>query len=213
MIVFKVRRLKGFIVTGTVLFLVAFGLLIRYRGSPSSAQYSGVIGAQILLGIAGGMFPYPGQASIQAATQHEHVAVVTGLYLSCYSIGSALGNTVSGAIWTQVLPNRLELGLSQFGNATLASTTYGNPFAFVAVQPVGTDQRTQVIDAYQYTQRLLCITGICLCVLLIAFASLLRDPKLGKEQSLPHAEGGRGAGTSPEVVEERKNKKWWDRLR
>lgn len=36
---------------GTVVFLVAFGLLIHYRGGISSGSHSGIIGAQILLGI------------------------------------------------------------------------------------------------------------------------------------------------------------------
>jgi MFS transporter, SIT family, siderophore-iron:H+ symporter len=189
-IVFRVRRLKQFIIAGTSLFLVAFGLLIHYRGSPSSAGKSGVIGAQILLGIAGGMFPYPAQASIQAATQHEHLAVITGLYLATYNVGSAFGNTVSGAIWTQVLPGELERQLSGFGNATLASTAYGNPFGAIAEYPIGTPERTGIIAAYQHTQRLLCVTGICLCVPLIAFSLCLRNPKLGDEQSNPDAEDG-----------------------
>ncbi|KAK4919106.1 ferrioxamine B transporter, partial [Elasticomyces elasticus] len=77
LVIFKVRRLKYFIVTGTCLFMVAFGLLIYYRGGSSGSSRSGVIGAQVLLGLAGGLFPYPAQASIQAATKHEHVAVVT----------------------------------------------------------------------------------------------------------------------------------------
>ena len=38
------------------------------------------------------------------------------------------------------------------------------------------------------TQRLLCITGICLSVPLIAFGLCTRNPKLGKEQSLETAE-------------------------
>jgi MFS transporter, SIT family, siderophore-iron:H+ symporter len=216
LIVYKVRRLKAFIITGTVLFLVAFGLLIRYRGSPSASDHSGIIGAQVLLGIAGGLFPYPGQASIQAATKHEHLAVITALYLSCYSIGSALGNTVSGAIWTQVLPFRLD-ALAVFGNETLATAAYGNPFDFAAAYPVGTPQRSEVVDAYQHTQRLLCITGICLCVPLIIFSCLLRDPRLGNEQSRPEAEGGLGdqeqigAGSAEAGVERRK--RWWNRLR
>jgi SIT family siderophore-iron:H+ symporter-like MFS transporter len=37
-------------------------------------------------------------------------------------------------------------------------------------------------------QRLLCIAGICLAVLLVAFSLVIRDPKLGKEQSLEDAE-------------------------
>ena len=110
------------------------------------------------------MFPYPAQASIQAASQHEHLAVLTGLYLATYNVGSAFGNTVSGAIWTQVLPGKLNAELNRFGNATLAATAYGNPFGIIAEYPVGTEVRTGIIAAYQGTQRLLCVTGICLCV-------------------------------------------------
>lgn len=188
-VVYRVRRLKGFIIAGTILFLVAFGLLIHYRGSPSSSGRSGVIGAQVVLGFAGGLFPYPAQASIQAATQHEHLAVITGLFLACYNVGGALGNTVSGAIWTQVLPGQLEKNLNGFRNSTLANATYASPFVVVASYPVGTDIHTGIIDAYQHTQRLLYITGICLCIPLIAFSLCLRDPGLPDEQSRLDAEG------------------------
>ncbi|KAF5496474.1 Siderophore iron transporter 1 [Colletotrichum fructicola] len=186
-IVFKVRRLKYFIIAGTMLFMVAFGLLIHYRGSPSGQ--SGVIGAQVLLGIAGGMFPYPAQASLQASLKHEHLAIMTGLYLATYNIGSAFGNTISGAIWTQVLPGVLEDKLAPLGNTTLAELTYGSPFSVVVEYPVGTPERTAIIDAYQSVQRLLTITGICLTVPLICFAFLLRNPKLNDEQTLANESG------------------------
>ena len=71
LVIFRFRRLKPFIVFGTCLFMVAFGLLIHYRGGTTGSAHNGIIGAQVLLGIAGGFFPYPAQASIQAATQHE----------------------------------------------------------------------------------------------------------------------------------------------
>ena len=195
-VVYKVRQLKWFILTGTCLFMVAFGLLINYRGSQqaSGSARSGVIGAQILLGLAGGLFPYPAQASIQAATLHEHVAVITGLYLACYSIGSALGNTVSGAIWSQVLPAQLAKDLTYPGqtNKTLALAVYSSPLTVAPTYLIGSLERTAIIASYQHIQRLLCTTGICLCVPLIAFAACLRNPKLGDEQSRPDAEGGRG---------------------
>ncbi|CAG7985797.1 unnamed protein product [Penicillium nalgiovense] len=185
LIVMKVRQLKPFIVAGTVLFMVAFGILIYFRGGVADSSHSGVIGAQVLLGIAGGMFPYPAQASIQVASKHEHLAVITGLYLAAYNIGSALGNTISGAIWNQVLPSELNYRL---GNETLAAYVYAKPLAFAAANPVGTPDRDNVILAYQKTQRLLCITGICLTVPLIAFALVIRNPTLTKEQSLAKAE-------------------------
>ncbi|PLB46205.1 putative siderochrome-iron transporter [Aspergillus steynii IBT 23096] len=184
-VVLKVKQLKPFIVAGTCLFMVAYGILIHFRGGSSGSSHSGIIGGQILLGIAGGLFPYPAQASIQAATKHNHLAVVTGLYLATYNIGSAIGNTIAGAIWRQTLEKEL---ISQLGDATLATTIFGDPFTFVAANPVGTEQRDAVVLAYRHTQRLLCITGICLTVPLIAFSLCIRNPKLTKEQSLPDAE-------------------------
>lgn len=50
-IIIKVRQLKPFIVAGTVLFTVAFGILIHYRGGASDSSHSGVIGGQVLLGL------------------------------------------------------------------------------------------------------------------------------------------------------------------
>ena len=190
MVVFRVRRLKPFIVFGTCLFLVAFGLLIRFRGGAGPANHSGIVGAQICLGIAGGMFPYPAQASIQAATKHEHVASITGIFLATYNIGSALGNTVSGALWQQVIPSEL---LRQTGSAELAAAVYADPFTFAAEYPVGTPEREAVIVAYRHVQRLLCIAGICLSVLLVGFSLVIRNPELGKEQSLEGAEEKRGS--------------------
>ncbi|PYI01678.1 MFS general substrate transporter [Aspergillus sclerotiicarbonarius CBS 121057] len=184
-VVFKVRRLKPFIVGGTLLFMVAFGILIYYRGGPTSSSHSGIIGGQVLLGIAGGFFPYPAQASIQAATKHEHLAVVTGLFLACYNIGSALGGSISGAIWTQVLPGELN---SRLGNATMAAQAYADPFTFSATYTMGTPDRDAVVAAYKYTQRLLCITGICLTVPLVAFSFCTRNMVLTKEQSFANAE-------------------------
>ncbi|CAK7264373.1 ferrioxamine B transporter [Sporothrix epigloea] len=183
-VVFRVRRLKYFILLGTSLFLVAFGLLIHYRGSATSSSRSGVIGAEVLLGIAGGMFPYPAQASLQSSLKHENLAVMTGLYLATYNIGSAFGNTVSGALWTQVLPSTLEDNLRGFGNSTLAASVYGNPLALSDEYPVGTPERTAIIDSYKHVQRVLTITGIALCVPLIGLAMALRNPKLNDEQTL-----------------------------
>ncbi|KAA8646859.1 hypothetical protein EYZ11_008633 [Aspergillus tanneri] len=184
-VVMFVKRLKLFIVAGTCLFMVAFGLLIHFRGGANSSSHSGIIGAQILLGIAGGLFPYPAQASIQAASKHEHLAVITGLYLATYRIGSAVGDAISGAIWRQTLEKQLT---SRLGDASLAATIFASPFEWVAANPVGTRDRDAVILAYRHTQRLLCIAGICLTVPLIAFSLCIRDPKLTKEQSLPDAE-------------------------
>ena len=124
-------------------------------------------------------------ASIQAATNHEHTAIVTALYLACYSFGSSLGNAVSGAIWTQVLPRELE---KQLRNATSAEEWYTSPFGKLTDYPVGTLERAAVIEAFKHVQKLLCITGACLCVLLIVCSCIIRDPELPNKQCIDNAE-------------------------
>lgn len=182
-LVYYVRRLKIFIVAGTALFMVAFGLLIRYRGSPSGDGKAGVIAAQVVLGAAGGMFPYPAQASLQVFLRHENLATMTGLFLATYNVGSALGNAVSGAMWRQILPGKLDQGLGNI-NATLADAVFADPLTAAATYPMGTPERTAIIEAIQQVQRYLCITGISLCVPLIIFAICMRNPKLNNEQTL-----------------------------
>lgn len=203
----QVKHLKPFIVFGTLMFMVAFGILLRFRGGLTQSSYAGVIAGEVILGFAGGLFPYPVQTLIQAATQHEHLALVTGLYLALYNIGSAIGSTISGALWTQILPGELERNLARVtNNATVAVYAYSNPLFFVFDYPVGTPERDAVIVSYRHIQRMLCITGICLCIPLIAFSLCLRNPRLGREQSLPDAEKS-FSETSSEVGAEQTPKK------
>ncbi|GAA5847838.1 hypothetical protein JCM9279_006659 [Rhodotorula babjevae] len=187
---FYLRRLKPVILTGIALFLVAFGILIRFRGG--SNAHSGILGGQILLGIAGGLFPYSAQALIQTEGGHQHTAILLASYLAIYSVGSAFGNSISGAIWTQVLPGELE---KVTNNATAVELWYGSPFAAIT-EPDGQwgePIRMGVVEAYRHVQKLLCITGICLAVLLVGCGLILKDPVLGAEQSLPAREGNKAA--------------------
>ncbi|KAJ6440299.1 siderochrome-iron transporter (Sit1) [Purpureocillium lavendulum] len=186
-VVYKLRRLKWIIVCGSGLHLVAFGLLIQFRGG-GGANYAGMVGAQVLLGIACGMFTYAALASIQAATLHEHLAVITGVYFACFNVGGAIGNAISGAIWTQLLPGRLQADLASFGNDTLPGLVYDAPFTAIEEYPWGSPERDGIVVAYRHTQRILCITGICIASLVCLFALSLRDPRLTDEQSLPNAE-------------------------
>lgn len=187
-IISKVRRLKPFILIGVALWLIGYGLLVQYRGGTQSPSRSGIIGGQVILGIAGGFFPYPALVEIQATAKHEHVAVLTSLLLTMSNIGFALGNTVSGAIWTQTLFDRLQEDLQMFGNSTLAPAVYAAPLYVVPEYPVGTPERTAIISSYQYIQRLLSITGICMAIPIAIFALSIRNPKLSDDITQPEAE-------------------------
>lgn len=180
----KVQRLKPFIVFGVVMWLPAFGMLIYFRGS-GNGSVAGVIGAQVLLGFGAGFFTYPTLTAIQAASKHEHLAIVTGLYLAIFYVGSGFGSSVSGAVYTNLLPGQLEKNIAQVStNTTLAAAIYASPYTFTAEYPLGTPIRTAIVESYKHVQRILCIIGLCLVIPILGFALCLRDPKLIQKQSI-----------------------------
>jgi SIT family siderophore-iron:H+ symporter-like MFS transporter len=142
-----------------------------------------------------GQFPYPTQALIQASVQHERTAIVTALYLASYSIGSALGNTIAGAIWINTLPNHILTRFNELGIADaqeLAISVYGDPISFIDTNPrgqIGQPEREALMAAYGESQRYLTIAGLCISVLLVAASLSLRNPRLGDQQSFQDAEG------------------------
>ena len=179
--IYFTRRIKIYVICGVSLFMVAFGLLYYFRGSGSDR--SGVIGGQVVLGIAGGMFPYPAQAVIQAFVSHENLGVMTGLYLSFYNVGQAIGTSVSGAMYTQILPKEISNRL-ETSNSTLIEQAYGSPLTLLPEYPMGTSVRDSMVLAYRHVQRLLCVVGLCLIVLLLVCAFLLPNPILIDQRSL-----------------------------
>lgn len=180
----RIQRLKPFIVFGISIWLPAFGMLIYFRGS-GNGSVAGVIGAQVLLGFGAGFFTYPTLTAIQAASKHEHLAVVTGLYLGLFYVGSGFGSAVSGAVYTNLLPGQLESRIAAVSsNTALAGLVYTDPYAYTAIYPIGTPIRTAIVDSYKHVQRILCIVGLCLVVPILCFALCLRDPKLIQKQSI-----------------------------
>ncbi|CCH47159.1 Siderophore iron transporter [Wickerhamomyces ciferrii] len=175
------RRLKGFILLGTSLWLVGLGLLYHFRGGESSKN--GIIGGLVVIGLGTTMFSYPVTVSVQAVTSHDNMATVSALMYTMYRIGSAVGNAVSGAIWSNLLPKRLVKNMAQFNNATLASSAYVSPYTFIVEYPYGTPVRSAMIEAYKHIQRMETLVAIVFCALMIFIAFFLRDPELTNEQA------------------------------
>lgn len=107
------------------------------------------------------------------------LATMTALYATCFYTGGAIGQCVSGALWTQVLPGEL---LTRLGNSTTALSVYTDPFSFVTEYPIGTLERDAVVEAYKHIQLLLCITGLCLATLVFIFGLFVRNQKLSASE-------------------------------
>lgn len=189
LVIVRVRKTKFFIIIGCALWFVAMGILFHFRGSNDGLEYKkyqdGVIGGLCLFGLGAGFFTYTTQLSIQTCTNHEYMSVVLSLYLASYNIGSALGVAISGAVWTQLMPNEIVKKMSELGvDISLAGDAYQAPMTFITFHPWGTPARRAVVLAYANIQKKLCTVGLCLCVPLIFFALFLRNHVLTNAQSL-----------------------------
>lgn len=197
----KVRYTKPFIIFGCAVWFVALGLMVHYRGDNNGVEsqiyLNGVTGALCVMGFGAGFFTYVTQVSIETCTNHEYMAVVLSLYLASYNIGSALGASVSGAIWNQLMYPTIVRKMEELGvDTSLAVVAYGSPFDFIVTYVWGTTERIAVVLAYADVQKKLCITGLCLCVPLLVASLFLRNHYLESVQSLDeahsHAEGIHG---------------------
>ncbi|GAA5891277.1 hypothetical protein JCM6882_004642 [Rhodosporidiobolus microsporus] len=185
---FVYPRLKPVMLFGIAVWFLAYGLVIHYRSG--AATTAALVGTQVTLGIGSALFPYPARVVLRCESNHQHIAILIAWFMSFYSMGSAVGASVSGAIWTQLLPRKLEQIFE--GDAAQLALWYGSPFAAIktAEGQWGQPVRMAVVEAYQDIQRKLCIAGIVFAVPVLACCLILRDHRLGKEFFRADAEAG-----------------------
>lgn len=177
LVIFKVRRCKPFIIAGVLVWFVAYGIMIHFRGGSDSSSRAGIISGQVLLGAAGAMFPFPNIVIAMSVTQHKDIAILTSLWLTMNWIGYAIGNCIAGAIWTQTLFERLQRDLGPV-NSTLVDAVYGAPLYVVPSYPIGTPERTAIVHSYRFIQQLMAIAAVSFVVPILFFALVIRNPKL-----------------------------------
>ena len=192
LVVVRVRRLKIFIIFGCICWAVSLGILFHFRGAndgiESEKYLDGVIGGLCFMGFGGGFLnPFSIQVSITTVTNHEYMSVILSLFYACYFIGSSIGASISGAIWTNKMYDVILDKMQSQGvpNAVqLAKLAYEAPFDFIVTNTWGSPARIAVATAYAHVQRYLCITGLVLCFPLIIVSFVLRDHRLDSVQSL-----------------------------
>lgn len=168
---------KYFITIGSCIYLMGLGIMFRYRNEDASTAT--LVGTQIAVGIGGGMLNVPTQLGVQASASHQQVAAATAVWLTILEVGGAVGNAISGAIWSSNIPGKLQQYLPPsaqgdalliFGNLTMAAD-------YVAYPP-GSPERIGINRAYQETMRLLLAAAVIVAAPLIPLSLLMRNYKL-----------------------------------
>lgn len=154
------------------LMILAVGLMIHFRRPEADIGY--ICMTQIFVAVAGGTTVLCGELAMMAPSDHQHIAVVLAIMNLFCSIGSAIGGTVSAAIWTGEFPKALARRLPS--DVPLAKVYSSLPVQLS--YPVGTAARDAIAHSYGDAQRYMLITSCCMLAVAWGCACLWRDIKV-----------------------------------
>ncbi|GAA6061341.1 hypothetical protein JCM10212_004822 [Sporobolomyces blumeae] len=178
-----VRYLKPIILFGFAIEILAFGLMIRYRGA--GASQGDLAAVQVVRGLATGSISFPVQASIQSVTKHENIGAITAGWLTLFYLSQGVGSAIGGGIWTNLVPGKMR---EYIDDPVIAAKAFSNPIGLIKTYAPGTAVREGMARAQGETQRVLSITGTCLAVAGLIAALFLQWVKLTDEQTLKEVE-------------------------
>ena len=167
-----------FVVLGTALLIV-----LRKPDTPVGL----LVMCQIFNGIDTGIFSTCGQLVVMATVTHQEIAVVLALWGMFGSIGSAVGQTIAGGIWTNVLPGKLVEALPE-GRKDLAASIYSS-LVIQQEYPMGMPVRGAIIEAYADVQRKMVIAGSAFMPILLLCIVMWRNVNVRKLEERQESEG------------------------
>lgn len=150
------------------------GLMIHFRGPQYTEGY--LIMCQIFVAVGGGTIALMTQLAVMAVVSHQDTAAVLAVLGTVTSIGGAVGLAISGAIWTNTLPNQLAQNLPP-SIKNQSSTIFGSLTQQLSY-PRGSPERDGIIESYAYVQMILCTAATAISSISLILVWGLRDVHL-----------------------------------
>lgn len=149
--------------------ILAIGLMIHFRQIGTSIGY--IVMTQIFTAVAGGSIVIAGELAMMAPSDHQHMAVIIAVLNLFCSIGSAVGSTVSAAIWTGTFYNNLVKYVPAEFNVKEIYASLPKQLSY----KWGSPERVGIARAYGDSQKLMLITSICMLSLALISAAFWRN--------------------------------------
>ncbi|XXH03770.1 hypothetical protein Hte_010176 [Hypoxylon texense] len=174
----RTGRFRWLLQIAVPLYILFVGLLIYFRKPGTNIGY--IVMCEILTAIAGGTIIICEQVGVMAASEHNDVAAVLALLSLFGNVGGAVGNSISGAIWTNTLPDSLQRLLPDEAKAD-----WEDIYDSLDVQlsyPIGSDVRSAIIEAYAQTQTYMIIAGTVIMALSLIWVMMIKNIRLNEIQ-------------------------------
>jgi len=174
----KTDRFKWALLAAFPVQVLMTGLMIHFR--QPNTEIALLVMVEVFGAMCGAMFVMGEQLAAMNAVPHENVAVSLALLSMITSLGGSIGMAISGAIWTQTLPGKIEHYLP----ADMKNET-ANIYASLVTQlsyewdsPV----RQAIVSAYGDTQKLMVITGLVTLLPCIIWILMIKNFKLSEHK-------------------------------
>ncbi|WVO24073.1 uncharacterized protein IAS62_005437 [Cryptococcus decagattii] len=158
------------------LYLLGEGLMIYFR--KPGGHFGWIIFCQILVAFGGGTITICEQVSVLASASHNDAAAVLAFLGLFGYIGGAVGNSISGAIWTHTFPNALAKYLPAEALPDL-DTIYEDLDTQLSF-PIGSATRTGIIEAYAEAQEKMLIAGTAVMALSLIWIFVIKNTNVAK---------------------------------
>lgn len=172
----RTGRFKWLFYITVPIYIFGLGLMIYFRKPNQHIGY--IIMCEIFISMGGSVFILLVQLAVLAAVDHQHVAAVLAMLYVSGTIGGAIGNTISGAIWTNTFLGALSRNLPESALPDLM-TIYSSLPAQLAY-PVGSVERLAIQEAYAYGQARMLAAGTGIFGLAFAWILFIRNLDLSK---------------------------------
>jgi hypothetical protein len=172
----RTGQFKWFMLAALPLYAIGEGLLIRFRHPGNSIGW--IVFSQILIAIGGSTFTVCQQVSVTAASSHNDAAAALAMLGLFGYFGGAVGNSISGAIWTNTFAQNLAKLLPEDSLPDLESI-----YADLDMQlsyEVGSATRIAIAQAYAITQKNMLIAGTAILAFSLGAILLVRNIRLDK---------------------------------
>lgn len=156
---------------GVPISVLGVSLMVVFRQPNVNIGF--VVMCQIFIAFGGGTTVICQQLAAMAATNHQNVAVVLAIQYAFASVGGAIGQSISAAIWTGVFPDRLMRYLPEESIGDFAAI-YGD-MTVQSSYPWDSPTRSAISQAYGDAQRFMLIGGAVSLALGFFFVLIWRD--------------------------------------
>nr|KMM66810.1 siderophore iron transporter mirB [Coccidioides posadasii RMSCC 3488] len=167
-------RFKYLALAAIPLQMMGVSLMIRFQKPGTDIGF--IILCQVLIALSGGTMVICEQIAIMAAVSHGEVAVALALLGLFSSVGSAIGQTIAGAIWTHTIPQYLQMYLPE--SAKWKAMEIYDSLEEQLSYPMDSPERQAIMSAYEVGQRRMLIVGLCVLPLAMVWILMWRDIQL-----------------------------------